>query len=54
MGYHGWSNLVLKSVNGHEPRNIQELVDVIVRKLNGEMVEFHFQVVGLEAADFGE
>jgi len=52
VGYHGWSNLLLKSVNGFEPKNIQELVDVIVRKLEGEMVEFRCQMVGLEEADF--
>ena len=54
VGYHGWSNLILKSVNGHEPKNIQELVDVIVRKVQGEMIEFRCQTVGLDEADFGE
>lgn len=54
VGYHGWSNLLLKSVNDFEPKNIQELVDIIARKLEGEMVEFRCQMVGLEEADFGE
>ncbi len=54
VGYHGWSNLLLKSVNGFEPKNIQELVDVIVRRVKSEMVEFRCQMVGLEEADFGE
>ncbi|KAL7462426.1 hypothetical protein ACHAXS_002804 [Conticribra weissflogii] len=52
VGYHGWSNLLLKSVNGFEPKNIQELVDVIVRRVKSEMVEFRCQMVGLEEADF--
>ncbi len=52
VGYHGWKNLVLKSVNGYEPKNIQELVDVIVRKMEGEMMEFRCQVVGEEDADY--
>ena len=43
----------MKSVNGFEPRNIQELVDVIVRKVQGEMVEFRCQVVGEEEAEYG-
>ena len=54
VGYHGWSNKILKSVNGHEPKNIQELAEVIVRKVTGEMIEFRCQTVGLADADFGE
>ena len=52
VGYHGWKNLVLKSINGHQPQNIQELVDVIVRKAKGEMMEFRCQVVGEQGADY--
>jgi hypothetical protein len=52
VGYHGWKSLVLKSVNGYEPSNMQELVDVLVRKIKGEMVEFRCQVVGEEDADY--
>ncbi|KAL9185193.1 hypothetical protein ACHAXT_002970 [Thalassiosira profunda] len=52
VGYHGWKNLVLKSVNGHEPTNIQELVAVLVRKMHSEMIEFRCQVVGQEDADY--
>lgn len=53
VGYHGWKSLVLKSVNGvHEPKNIQELVDVIVRKVECEMIEFRCQVVGEQDADY--
>jgi len=51
-GYHGWKNLILKSINGFEPMNIQQLVDVLVRKLVGEMVEFRCQVVGEKDADY--
>jgi len=52
VGYHGWKNLVLKSVNGFEPKNIQELVDVIVRKMEGEMMNFRCTVVGEQDADY--
>ena len=52
VGYHGWKNLVLKSVNGHEPKNIQELVDAIVRKKEGEMMLFRLTVVGDQDADY--
>mmetsp|Transcript_12213 Transcript_12213/g.20102 ORF Transcript_12213/g.20102 Transcript_12213/m.20102 type:complete len:451 (+) Transcript_12213:210-1562(+) len=52
VGYHGWKNLVLKSVNGYEPKNIQELVDVIVRKMEGEMMNFRCTVVGEQDADY--
>ncbi|KAL7455369.1 hypothetical protein ACHAWC_006912 [Mediolabrus comicus] len=52
VGYHGWKNLILKSINGYEPINIQQLVDVLVRKLEGEMIEFRCQVVGEKDADY--
>lgn len=52
VGYHGWKNLVLKSVNGYEPNNIQELVAVLARKMQSEMVEFRCQVVGQDDADY--
>lgn len=52
VGYHGWKNLVLKSVNGFEPHNIQELVAVLVRKMNSEMIEFRCAVVGQDDADY--
>lgn len=52
VGYHGWKNLVLKSVNGFEPGNIQELVAVLVRKMHSEMLEFRCSVVGQEDADY--
>lgn len=51
VGYHGWKNLVLKSVNGYEPTNIQELVAVLVRKMHSEMIEFRCQLVGQDDAD---
>mmetsp|Transcript_13965 Transcript_13965/g.24910 ORF Transcript_13965/g.24910 Transcript_13965/m.24910 type:complete len:721 (-) Transcript_13965:174-2336(-) len=52
VGYHGWKNLVLKSVNGYEPSNIQELVAVLVRKMHSEMIEFRCQLVGQDDADY--
>ena len=52
VGYHGWKNLVLKSVNGYEPTNIQDLVAVLVRKMHSEMIEFRCQVVGQDDADY--
>ena len=52
VGYHGWKNLVLKSVNGYEPTNIQDLVAVLVRKMHSEMLEFRCQVVGQDDADY--
>ena len=48
VGYHGWKNLVLKSVNGYEPSNIQELVDILARKIHSEMIEFRCHLVGQE------
>jgi S1-C subfamily serine protease len=51
VGYHGWKNLILKSVNGYEPTNIQDLVNAL-RKLNSEMIEFRCQVVGQNDADY--
>ena len=48
VGYHGWKNLVLKSVNGYEPTNIQELVGILARKMHSEMIEFRCQLVGQE------
>lgn len=52
VGYHGWKNLVLKSVNGYVPSNIQDLVAVLARKMHSEMIEFRCQVVGQEDADY--
>ncbi|KAL7552325.1 hypothetical protein ACHAWF_015558 [Thalassiosira exigua] len=52
VGYHGWKNLVLTSVNGYEPTNIQELVAVLVRKMHTKMIEFRCQVVGQDDADY--
>jgi hypothetical protein len=52
VGYHGWKNLILKSVNGYEPSNIQELVAALLRKMHSEMIEFRCQVVGQEDADY--
>jgi len=52
VGYHGWKNLVLKSVNGYEPTNIQELVAVLARKMHSEMIEFRCQLVGQDDADY--
>ena len=52
VGYHGWKNLVLKSVNGYEPTNIQELVGVLARKMHSEMIEFRCTVVGQDDADY--
>jgi hypothetical protein len=52
VGYHGWKNLILKSVNGYEPTNIQELVAVLLRRMHSEMIEFRCQVVGQENADY--
>lgn len=52
VGYHGWKNLVLVSVNGYEPTNIQELVAVLVRKMHSEMIEFRCRVVGQDDADY--
>ncbi|KAL3795763.1 hypothetical protein HJC23_008250 [Cyclotella cryptica] len=46
VGYHGWTNMLLKSVNGYTCQNIQELVDVLTMKIQGETVEFHFQNSG--------
>mmetsp|Transcript_7137 Transcript_7137/g.17744 ORF Transcript_7137/g.17744 Transcript_7137/m.17744 type:complete len:725 (+) Transcript_7137:171-2345(+) len=52
VGYHGWKNLILKSVNGYEPTNIQDLVGVLVRKMHSEMLELRCQVVGQDDADY--
>ncbi|EED88573.1 trypsin-like serine protease, partial [Thalassiosira pseudonana CCMP1335] len=52
VGYHGWRNMILKSVNGYTPKNIQELVDIIVRKVKGKTVEFHVQSMESEDADW--
>ena len=52
VGYHGWKNLILKSVNGYEPTNIQELVVALFRTIHSEMIEFRCQVVGQEDADY--
>lgn len=52
VGYHGWKNLVLKSVNGYEPTNIQDLVAVLARKMHSEMIEFRCQLVGQDDADY--
>jgi hypothetical protein len=43
---------VLKSVNGYEPTNIQELVAVLAREMHSEMVEFRCQVEGQDDADY--
>ncbi|KAL7537490.1 hypothetical protein ACHAXR_007846 [Thalassiosira sp. AJA248-18] len=51
VGYHGWKSLVLKSVNGYEPTNIQDLVAVLVRKMP-ETIEFRCQVVGQDDANY--
>ena len=48
VGYHGWKNLILKSVNRYEPTNIQEFVSAILRTTNSEMIELRCQVVGQE------
>ena len=48
VGYHGWKNLVLKSVNGYEPTNIQELVAILARKMHSEMIELRCHLVGQE------
>jgi len=52
VGYHGWKNLVLKSVNGYEPTNIQELVAILARKMHSEMIEFRLTMVGQEEAEY--
>jgi len=52
VGYHGWKNLILKSVNGYEPTNIQDLVKALLQKMDSEMIEFRCQVVGQEDADY--
>jgi hypothetical protein len=52
VGYHGWKNLILKSVNGYEPTNIQELVAALLGRMHSEMIEFRCQVVGQEDADY--
>lgn len=43
---------MLKSVNGYEPTNIQELVAVLAREMHSEMVEFRCQVEGQDDADY--
>jgi len=48
VGYHGWKNIVLKSVNGYEPSNIQELVAILARKMHSEMIELRCHLVGQE------
>jgi S1-C subfamily serine protease len=52
VGYHGWKNLILKSVNGSEPTNIQELVDILVRGIHSDAIEFRCQMVGQDDADY--
>ena len=52
VGYHGWKNLVLRTVNGMEVSNIQDLVGVLVQRIESEMVEFRLAVVGQEDADY--
>lgn len=52
VGFHGWKNLILKSVNNLEVSNIQELVCVLVRQIHSEMCEFRLAVVGQEDADY--
>jgi len=52
VGYHGWKNLVLRTVNGMEVSNIQDLVGVLVQRIESETVEFRLTVVGQEDADY--
>jgi S1-C subfamily serine protease len=52
VGYHGWKNLILKSVNGSEPKNIQELVDILVRGIHSDVIEFRCTMVGQDDADY--
>lgn len=58
VGYHGWSNMILKSVNGHVCQNIQELVNALTMKIEDETLEFHFENTGNVnsdgEADWGE
>lgn len=51
VGYHGWANMILKSVNGHVCQNIQELVNVLTMKIQDETLEFHFENTGNASSD---
>lgn len=46
VGYHGWNNMILRSINGHICKNIQELVNVLAMKIEDETLEFHFEHTG--------
>ena len=53
-GYHRMKNLILTSVNGQRPVNVQGLLDILVRKEVGSAIEFKFTDPDKNRAKIGE
>ncbi|KAL7543001.1 hypothetical protein ACHAXR_012285 [Thalassiosira sp. AJA248-18] len=51
VGYHAMCNMVLTSVNGQRPiNNLQHLMDLLVKRENGQSLEFRCSYVHLDRA----
>eukprot|EP00571_Detonula_confervacea_P004874 CAMPEP_0172318906 /NCGR_PEP_ID=MMETSP1058-20130122/36174_1 /TAXON_ID=83371 /ORGANISM="Detonula confervacea, Strain CCMP 353" /LENGTH=882 /DNA_ID=CAMNT_0013033829 /DNA_START=122 /DNA_END=2771 /DNA_ORIENTATION=+ len=50
VGYHGYENMVVTSFNGQRPNNMQHLMDLLVKRDNGQSLEFRCSYVQLDRA----
>ena len=54
VGYHSFENMVLSSVDGKRPNNIADLSNLLVKRENGQTIEFRCSYPQLPRAKIGK